>query len=104
MRDPSKCRFFHSEAFEKLPFGFERNPKRHTNTQAFRNMSSEGMGIDLKNTDCHVFWNSDAMLKTKSEKHPSTQVTPPLTSPVRWLWLAGSLRATEAVNDPSVVS
>lgn len=29
------------------------------------------MGIDLRNTDCHVFWNSDAMLKTKSEKHPS---------------------------------
>lgn len=101
MRDPSECRFFLSEAFEKLPFGFERNPK-HTNTEEFRKMPSEGMVIDLKDTDCHVFWNSDAMLKTKRRKHP--KVTPPLTSPVRWLWLAGSLRATEAVNDPSVVS
>ena len=32
------------------------------------------------------------------------RVPPPLASPVKWLWLAASLRATGAVSDPSVTS
>ena len=42
------------------------------------------------------------MLKDQDEISPKTRLTPPITSPVRWLWLAGSLRAIIAVNDPSV--
>lgn len=54
---------------------------------------------DAENTDFHKVGNVDAMLKVGWNR---VDYTPPLTSPVRWLWLAGSLRVTDTVNDPSV--
>lgn len=107
MRDPCKCRFFLPEGFKKLPFGIERGPSSTQQShesdinQAKRAIVWVWVWIRLTATSFEI--RTPCSLETKANKKGTPQVTPPLTSPVRWLWLAGSLRATEVVNDPLVV-
>ena len=60
-----------------------------------------GLGFQLTATSFQI--RTPCSLETTAKKFKSPQFTPPSTSPVRWLWLAGSLRATGAMNDPLVV-